>query len=101
MSKGLKIGLGIGAIVIIALVLYFLLRTPAAGFRAIKGGDISGTQYDLSIDDSGLSLDAAKNKAVELGAKAFLVNGTRTIFKNASGPVTTDPAGTYTLYVKE
>lgn len=101
MSKGVKIGLGIAGILLVLLVLYYLLRKPAVSWKAIPGGDISGVGFDIATDDSNLSLDAAKARAAELGALSFLKNGSRTIFKNASTPVSTTTSGTWTLYVKQ
>jgi len=100
MSKGAKIGIGIAVVVVILLILYFVFRTPAPVWKETPGGDISGTQYDIAREPF-TTLDDAKKRAAELGAKAFLANpaGAYVIYKNAKSPVSTVQGASYTLYV--
>lgn len=102
MSKGLKIGLGIGLVLLLIVILYFIFRTPTSSvtWKAIVGGDISGTQYDIERGNF-TTLDDAKARAVELNAASFLVNGNSVFYKNAKSPVSTTAGQTYTLYVKQ
>lgn len=96
MSKGVKIGLIIGALVLaIAAIWYFFLG--GSGPKVIAGGDINGSQYDIQLAPSGtVAADTAKAKS--LGAKAFMQRGGTTWFKNATGPVTYGNTGG-TLYI--
>jgi len=103
MEAATKKKLIIGAVLVVVVVVviyYFSTRNPYGTWKEIRGGDISGTQYDIETGPF-TSIDDAKKRAIELGAKSFLVNGSNVIYKNVSGPVTTTPNGTYTLYIKQ
>ncbi len=99
-NKYLKWAVIVVIFLIVLAVLYYAFRTPPVKWKEVKGGDISGTQYDIAIEAFS-TLDEAKKRAIALNAKSFLVNGTNVIYKNVNKPVATDPNGTWTLYIKE
>lgn len=87
-------------VVVVVIAIWLVMRNSTGNWKEIRGGDISGTQYDIQ-NGPFTTLDDAKKRANELGAKSFLVNGSNVIYKNVKTPISTDPSGSYTLYVKE
>lgn len=103
MSKGLKIGLGIGLIILIVVVLYYLFfKGSTVKWTEFPKQDIAGS--DIS-NESGVSLEKAKAQAILKGAKAFVYfpDEQRAWYKSSAGPVIAgwQPAGVnYTTYIK-
>lgn len=99
MSKGLKIGLGIGAVLLLIVILYFVFRKKAATFTANPDKDIRG--FDLS-NESPVTLEQAKTNAAKMGALAFTYYPAdqRAWYKSAAGPLETAWNPGATVYVK-
>jgi hypothetical protein len=97
MNKKVKIAIAVVAVIVVVVVVYYVFKAPGVTWEEHKGGDIGG--FDIEIDQSGLTVAAAKAKAEQLKAKSFLMNGSTTFFKSVSGPIKSDPAGSYILYV--
>lgn len=100
MSKGLKIGLGIGVLLLIIAVLYYVLK-GSAKFSEYPQKDIGEGAIS---DESGVTLAQAKANAVKLNAASFVYypDTQRAFYKSKSGPILNGwNPGTYTLYVKQ
>jgi hypothetical protein len=95
MTKGLKIGLGIGLLLLIIGALYFVFKSSTS-WKEYQNGDITGT--DIESQPSG-TVDADKAYAIKIGAKSFVRNSGRTYFKSGTGPVITGTTGNYMLYI--
>lgn len=100
MTKPVKVGLIIGALLLVVAVLYFLFKpgTALSKFKAMPGKDVDGFDIESYVPSKGLEEDA--QHALDIGAKSFMTRGGYTWFKSAASPVTTPTVTGGTLYVK-
>lgn len=101
MSKKVKIGLVIAGLLVLAIaVYYFFFSGSSANWAEMPGKDVPGAEMS---DETGVTLDQAKAKALSIGAKAFVYYpGTMRAFYKSSAAVTNGwNPGTYSTYVKQ
>jgi len=100
MSKGLKIGI-IGGLVLLAILIvwYFMKGGADSSFTAMPGKDVFGFDIEEAVTSGTVAQDA--QHALDINAVAFLRRGGKTWYKSAKSPVISDPTSGGTLYVKK
>ena len=84
MSKGVKIGLIVGAVLLAIIVLYYLFKGSSAAVKWTVYSNNDAYGNDIDYWDTTKTLDEAKEHAIKINAAGFsrTKSGDRTFFKS-------------------